>query len=379
MRQWPRGWAILPTMSSRSFVFAVFAAALPAQQFKVIPAGMDFVEGPSVSTVPFSATTSGIQMLISASSITSSVGYVNGIRFRPSQVTSTQSSLGFTKNYQVRCFTVAMTPFQFEALATPYDPNLVIGGAVATTVFNGPVTFPPVAQFAVAPPPFTIHFPFSSPYIVDASQGNLLVMLESTDLTATPGTYRIDAVQFRETEITGIAAPIDTVGCGVNGTTLTSTPVATQIVDNGQISVSLASAPAAAFPAAVVMLSLTRADIDLGAVGLFGCTSRMGSFDFSQFAIATGGVYAPTIWSIPNDPYLRGLGLVTQSLGLSASGNFADSAVSNAHALRIGENQLPPTITAMYGFHTVTTTVDNWFHGAVGGISPVVQLEGLFP
>jgi hypothetical protein len=370
---------MLRLMISRILLVAACATALQAQQTKVIPQGMDFVEGPSVSTVPFSQTTSGIQLLINANQITTSVGFLNGIKFRPSQVTATQNSPSFTKNYQIRCFTVPTTAAQLEALASPYDPNAVIAGATPTLVFNGPVTFPAVSQFAVAPSPFTIDFPFTQPYIFDGTQGNLLIMLESTDLQTTPGTYRIDAVQFREDQITGIAAPIDLTGCAVNGATLTSTPTAAQIVDNGAINIALASAPATAFPAAITMLSLTRADIDLGILGLPGCMSRMGSFDFSQFAIATGGVFAPVSWSIPNDPFLRGLSLVTQSLGLAASGNFADSAVSNAHALRIGESSLPPTINAMYGFHTVTSTVDSWFHGVVGGFTPVVQLDGLFP
>jgi hypothetical protein len=94
---------------------AACATALQAQQTKVIPQGMDFVEGPEVSTVPFSATTSGIQLLIEASQITQSVGVLNGIRFRPTQ--STQSSAGFTKNYQILAYTVPTTAAAFEASA----------------------------------------------------------------------------------------------------------------------------------------------------------------------------------------------------------------------------------------------------------------------
>lgn len=364
-------------MLSRLLLVAACAAALPAQQTKVVPAGMDFVEGPEVSTVPFSATTSGIQLLIESSQVTQSVGVLNGIRFRPSQ--STQSSASFTKNYQILAYTVPTTAAAFEASASPYDPNAIIAGATPTLVFSGPVTFPATGPLLLTPAPFSIHFPFSTPYIYDGTQGNLLLMLETTDLQATPGTYRIDAVQFRETVVTGIAQPIDLAGCSVNGATLTSSIAAASIADGGSINVNLNSAPAAAFPAAIVTLGLTRADIDLGILGMNGCFMRAGSLDFSQFAVASGGVYSPVTWQIPPDPFLRGLGLVTQSLGLAASGNFADNVASNAHALRIGQNQLPPTITAMYGFRTVTSTVNAWFHGTVGQITPVVQLEGLFP
>jgi len=309
--------------------------------------------------------------------VTQSVGVLNGIRFRPTQ--STQSSAGFTKNYQILAYTVPTTAAAFESSPTPYDPNSIIAGATPTLVFSGPVTFPATGPLQLTPASFSIHFPFSTPYIYDGTQGNLLLMLETTDLQTTPGTYRIDAVQFRETTVTGIAQPIDTVGCVVNGATLTSSISATSIADGGSINVNLNSAPGAAFPAALVTLGLTRADIDLAVIGLPNCFMRSGSLDFSQFAVATGGLFSTVTWPIPNDPFLRGLPLVTQSLGLAASGNFADSAVSNAHALRIGQNQLPPTITAMYGFRTVTSTVNAWFHGTVGQITPVVQLEGVFP
>lgn len=363
-------------MIPRLLVAIAFVAAVTAQQTKVIPRGMDFVEGPSVSTTPFSAATSGIQFLIDANEIAQGTGYISAIRFRPSQVSGTQSSLGFTKNYMINMYTVPTTAAAFEALPTPYDPNLVIAGATPTLVFNGPVTFPAVpGLLPVTPAPFSIVFQFTAPYFYTPAQGNLLIMLETTDTVATPGTYRIDAVQFRETEITGIAAPIETAGCVVNGATITTTVDGTQVVDNGAINVTVLSAPPTAFPAAIVTLGLQRADIDLSILGLPGCTSRLGSLDFSQFAVATGGVYPVVSWPIPGDIALRGLGLVTQTLGLSGSGLFADSAVSNGVALRIGTNQLPPGITAMYGFRSGAS----WFHGIVGQFTPVVELEGLFP
>lgn len=367
-------------MMHRLLIATTCVAAVAAQQTKVIPHGMDFVEGPAVSTPPFSTATGGIQLLIEGSQICTSTGFVSGIRFRPSQVSGSLSSQAFTKNYQINVYTVPTTAAAFEALASPYDPNAIIAGALPTLVFNGPVNFPAVpGVMPVAPAPFTIDFPFTAPYLYDPTQGNLLIMLESTDTSATPGTYRIDAVQFREDAITGIAAPIDTAGCVVNGASLSMSIDASQVVDNGAINATVLSSPPTAFPAAVVTLGLQRLDIDLSIVGMPGCTSRMGTFDFSQFVVANAGVYPTVSWAIPGDPYLRGLPLVAQTLGLATSGLFQDSAVSNAIAVRIGPNQVPPPITAMYGFHTVTSTVNGWFHGTVGQITPVVQLDGIFP
>ncbi len=364
-------------MIPRILALAALGAAVCAQQTKVVPAGMDFVEGPSVSTVPFSATTSGIQMLIEASQVTSGTALITAMNFRPTQ--QTQTSPAFVKNYVLTAYTTTVTAQAFENSASPYDPNAIINGAAPTVVFNGPISFPATSPLTVTPAPFSIQIPFATPYVYDSTQGNLLLMLESTDLQTTPGTYRVDAVQFRETQITGIVAPIAT-GCTSNGSSLSQSTAAASLVTGGLIDVQLTSSPPAAFPLALVTLGLSRADADLSPLGLVGCVARSGSLDLSQLVVAFGGgAFPPVQWIIPPDPAFLGVALVSQSLGLSGTGAFTDSVLSNAEALRIGENALPPTITAMYGFHTVTATVDNWFHGVVGQFTPVVQLEGVFP
>ena len=379
-----RATVMLPPMHIRSLaslalVGAATALALPAQQYKVVPSGMDFVEGPAVSTPPFSATTSGIQILIDASQVTSGTAVLTGISLRPSQTTS--SSPGFTKPYQLNCYTVPTTAAAFEAMASPYDPNNVIAGALPTLVFNGPLTLPAAAPLAVAPAPFSINIPFNPPYVYDSTQGNLLLMLETTDLTVTPGTYRIDAVTFSESSSAGIVAPIDLAGCAPAGNSITSTTSPASSVNvGGVINTQLTRSTPGAFPAAIVMLSFTRADLDLFALlGMPTCTGRLGTIDLTQFVLETPGGYPLVQWSVPPDPIFHGVALITQSLGLSVSGLIADSVDSNAEALRLGPQAAPPGVTARSGFHTVTMTVNNWVHGTTGQNVPVVQLEGILP
>ena len=45
----------------------------------------------------------------------------------------------------------------------------------------------------MTPAPFSIAIPFTSPYVFDSTQGNLLLWIETTDQTPVPGLYRIDA------------------------------------------------------------------------------------------------------------------------------------------------------------------------------------------
>ena len=91
---------------------ALFALALPlmAQQSKVIPSGMDFVEGPQTFTYPFGRVDTGLYMLFDADQVTTAQGIITGLNFRPTQ--TTLSSASYTKPYRVTAYTVPMTAAQ---------------------------------------------------------------------------------------------------------------------------------------------------------------------------------------------------------------------------------------------------------------------------
>jgi hypothetical protein len=353
----------------------LLAPILSAQQTKVLPKGMDFVEGPSVLTPPFSTTTQGMQILFDASEVTTSVAVLTGMRFRPTQ--ATQSSASFTKPYLVTAYHVSTTAAAFEALASPYDPNLVIAGAAPTQVFNGPLTLPATGPLAITPAPFSIYIPFTPAFVYDSSLGNLLLQIDTADLTPTPGTYRIDAVQFRFTPSSGIVSDIDGQGCVVAGNSLLSSTLDDNVIVGGSIDTTLTSSALGAFPAVIATLGFDRADTDLGVIGMSGCIARVAGNLIADLVLETPAGYPLLSRAIPPDPVFFGVPLVTQSLGLAASGLLGDSVVSNAEAMRICGSSL--TITGMCGFRTVAGATDAWFHGTVGQITPVIQLEGVIP
>ncbi len=357
---------------------SLFSAHLVAQQTKVLPIGMDFVEGPTVFINPFNQAnpTCGIQVLIDASNFHPGPAVLTGLRFRPTQ--QTQTSISFTKPYQVNLYVVPTTATAFEATLSPYDPNAVIAGATPTQVFNGPLTLPATTPLTVTPAPFAIYIPFAAPFLYDPAAGNLLVMLESTDLTPVPTTCRIDAVQFRETDITGVVAPIDGQGCVVAGASLQASTAATSVVIGSTIQTTLTATPPLAFVAAYAVLAFARADTDLAVIGMPGCTGRIQGTFLDQILIAGPGGLPPVTWPVPADPNLIGVAAVAQTIGLAASGLLQDSVISNAEALRVADSALRVP-SMMAGFHTVSGSVNAWFHGTLGEFTPIVQLEGIFP
>jgi hypothetical protein len=347
------------------------AAALPAQQTKVVPAGMDHVEGPSVYTYPFGRADGGAFVLYDASQITQSVAAITHMRFRPTQ--QTQTSPSYTKNYRVTAYTVTMNAATMAALGTPFDPNLVIGGATGTVVFLGPLVLPATAPLTVMPAPFSITIPFSPVLVFDSAQGNLLILVETADTNAVPGTYRIDAVQFRNSVIEGTVADIDTGGCTAGGASLALSTAATSAVLGMSMDQTVTASAAGAFPVALAFLSLDRQDTDLTTLGMPSCTARIGFNAAFQLLLETPGGHPHAFWPLPSTTSLEGTAVFTQVLGLPPNGTLNGAVVSNGQATRIGLNAFTP-IRAQAAFRSSAGT----FQGAGGQFVPVVQFEGAF-
>lgn len=351
----------------------LLTCALPtatAQQRKVLPAGMDYVEGPLVYTYPFGRQTAGMQLLYDASEVTTQQGLLLGMRFRQSQVTASQLYPSYTKDYTVTAYTVS-TP----AAAMVADLATNVGNATGTVVFSGSVTLPAVQLINTYPAPFDIHIPFTTPYLFNGSQGNLLLLIETADTTTVPaGSYRIDAVNFRSNLVTGLVANLDDFGCTAQGLGLTLATDATQAIVGGSITQTLTSPAIGAFPAAMATLSFTTNPIDLAGFGMPGCTSWLGPL-VSRFVFENpSGGYPPVVWTLPNSLWLEGVALAGQALGLGSSGLLSDSVTSNAQATRIGPAGLPVVRMDM-----AFRLTGNWSKGSAGTFIAVVEFEGVFP
>jgi hypothetical protein len=327
---------------------------------------MAHVEAGSLLTYPFGRVDAKLQLLIDADQITLGQGAITGIGFRQNNVTASQVTAAYTKNYLVTAYQV-LTP----AASMVTDPLINIGSATGTVVFNGPLNIPAQAPTSTWPAPFGIQIPFNQVLPFDGSQGNLLLLIETTDQGAVTGTFRLDSQVFRVANIEGIVGDIDGSGCVVGGNSLTLSTTATTAVLGTTMQQSLATT--GSFGANFAMLGLLRQDLDLGLIGMPGCWSRINGF-VTQIAI---GNPAPVQWTIPLLPVLEGMPVFTQAFGLGTLGTLATSVTSNAQAIRIGGNT-NPTSHADCAYYVASTA--GWFKSGAGIFSvPVTELQGVFP
>lgn len=359
-------------MNQSTFPLLLLAslAAAPlasAQQFKVLPRGMDFVEGPNSFTYPFGRTTAAICVLIEASEITTQQGVITGMKFRQNSATNYAS---YAKNYKVTAYTVPVAPATMNA-----DPVVNAGSAPATIVFQGNVTVPAAAPLTTLPAPFGIQLPFSTPYAYDGSLGNLMLVIETDDTTPLSASYAIDSVTFRTSTITGFASNLDLQGCAgpVGSLTLSTDPLAAIV--GGSITQSFTSSATGAFPVLLAGLSFTIAPFDLTPQGLPGCTSWMGPAEFRAHFENVGGGYSPLVWALPNTPSIEGIPLAGQALGVAASTQLPECVTSNGQAVCIGSSG-PVVLKINTSFRLAGT----WSKSGAGvAVAPVIEFEGVFP
>lgn len=352
--------------STLSGICGLLAAALPAQMTKTVPSGMAHVEAGSLLTYPFGRVDAKLQLLVDADQITQGVGVLTGIAFRQNAVTASQVTTAYSKNYLVTAYQVA-TP----AASMVADPATNIGSATGTVVFQGALQIPAQAPTATWPAPFGIQIPFTPPLPFDGSQGNLLLLIESTDQGPVSGTFRLDCQTIRVANIEGIVAAIDSSGCVAAGNSLTLNATAASAVLGSNLQQSLSAT--GSLGAALVLLGVGRRDLDLALVGMPGCFGRVDGF-VSQF---TASFPASLGWTVPLLPALEGMPVYSQAFGIAQSGLLADSVTSNAEAIRIGSNTTP-VFHADCAYYVASTA--GWFKSGNGIASvPVTELQGVFP
>jgi len=354
-------------MPFRPLAAAVLGMTLAAQQTKVLPAGMEHVEGQIALGLLFSRIDSDFFLLYDAERITSGQAQLTGIDFRQNQLTAPVAS--FTKPYRVTAYTVPINAAGMIALGSVLNIASVVGSATGTVVMQAPVVMAARTSLSVAPGPFDINFPFSVPYAFDATQGNLLLRIQATDSTAVPGIYLADAVAFSAG--LGIVTDVDATGCPSGATSLSLLTSNASVVAGRSIDTTITVTPGVG--ALLVALSLDRADQDLTALGMPGCTSRVGPTVAVQALLPSPPAVPHALWPIPAAPVFVGAPLFTQAAALSPAG--APPALSNTEGLRIGAAQMTP-IKATMAFWTGSLYVQYTNNGEQ---MPVVRLTGTFP
>jgi len=358
-------------MRFRSLLCAALGAGIPvhviiAQQTKVVPAGMDQVQGQISCGFLFNRTDADFFLLYDASQITAGQAQLNGIGFRQGQQ-FTSLLAGFTKPYRVTAFTVPINAAATTGLGTPVNVTALTGGATGTVVFQGPVTFPTHSPLVLSPGPFDVNLPFSVPYTFDATQGNLLLRIQATDTTPAGGSYLVDAVAISAGY--GIVTAVEATGCPSGAISVTLRTQNTSVVTGQSIDTAFTVTPGVG--ALLVALSLDRADHDLTPFGMPGCSSRVGPTVAVQALLPSPPTVPHALWPIPAGPAFVGTSLFTQAVALSPVGG--PPALSNTEGLVL-VSPLPQ----------INKTVIFWTGSVYAQISaielmPVVRLDGTFP
>jgi hypothetical protein len=345
----------------------VFGAALAAQQTKVLPAGMDHVEGQVSLGFLFGRVDADFFLLYDAGQITTGQAQLTGIDFRQNQQAS--PVVGFTKPYRVTAYTVPTNAAGMIALGSVVNVPAIVGSATGTVVMQSPVVLAARTSLSVAPGPFDINFPFSVPYPFDATQGNLLLRIQATDSTPVSGSYLVDAVAFSVGY--GIVTDVEPTGCPNGAASVSLATANASVVAGRSIDTTLTVTPGVG--ALLVALSLDRADLDLTPFGMPGCTSRVGPTLAQQTLLPAPPAAPHALWPIPAAPAFVGTPLFTQAAALSPGG--APPALSNTEGLRIGASQATPIKATMAAW---TGSLYVQFTNSLE-LMPVVRLDGTFP
>jgi hypothetical protein len=355
-------------MGPRTLLVAVALGAALAAQSKVIPAGLDSVEGQFAFYYPFNRVDGDMFLLYDAEQVTGGLATLTGIDFRIRQPGF--GTAGFTKPYRVTAYVVPITALGMVQLGANVNAPALVSGVNGTVLFQGPVAFPANDTLPAAPAPFGINMPFTLPYVFDPTQGNLMLRIQATDTTPAPFAYPIDAVSFPYGSTGGIASMI-AAACGSGGGNVRSSTAGTSLTIGGSIDTTL-TVSGTTFAAAFAVLGLDRADVDLTPYGMPGCTGRFGSANFAVQALLAAPTFPHVRWQVPNSPAYVGRVLVTQTFGLVVP--QTTFAVSNAEALWIGSMTPRPVRIA-----AAVWTGAAWFQMTTGEVAPVVRFDGLIP
>jgi hypothetical protein len=355
-------------MCPRTLLVAVALGAALVAQSKVVPAGLDSVEGSFTFSYPFNRVDGDLFLLYDSEQITGGLATLTGFDFRISQPGA--GTVGFTKPYRVTAYVVPTTALAMLVLGATVNAPALVSGVNGTVLFQGPVTFPANVALPAAPAPFGINMPFPLPYLFDPTQGNLMLRIKATDATPAPIAYGIDAVSFPFGSTGGIAAPI-AGACGSGVGNVRSSTAGASLAIGGSIDTTLTTS-GATFAVAFAVLGLDRADLDLTPYGMTGCTGRFGSANFAVQTLLAAPTFPHPRWQVPGIPAYIGLALVTQTFALAVP--QATFAVSNAEALWIGSMTPRPVRIA-----AAVWTGTSWLQFTNGEVVPVVRFDGVIP
>lgn len=169
---------------------AIYAPGSLAAQARTLPSIATSIEGNSTHAYPLSFSRARLQALYERS-LVGSVRVLRSIAFRPDGGGTSNSFAATTLQARL---TLHQVPVNAAALSTQWQSNL--GTSRGSTVFQGRLALPAFATRYPLPNPFSIRVPFTTPFIVQVSGGNLLLDWINSASSSTFSHYNIDAIAY---------------------------------------------------------------------------------------------------------------------------------------------------------------------------------------
>ncbi len=366
-----------PSRAVSLAIACLCAAPLSSQVKKVVPPEYAGFEAGSRFAFPFAKTSAQMQILTDGKLVSNGPGFLAAIGFRPDKPLTTTA--GYTKKYRVTLYPTAVVP---AAMTT--NPVTNIGSAKGTVVFDGSLSVPTVpAQLTAPARSFALRIPANALYPFDGATKNLLVHLETRDMSAVSKWYP-DAVSRGNP---GIRAEKSVVGLGCSyspsgaGSYSLRMSIGSAAYLGGSLDVTLkrspSTTPIGTWPTAVLGLdaSITRPGypMDMTRNGMPGCNLFIAAPYTWFVGEQSSGAYPAVNLSIPNLPGLAGTAFFAQALGASPGGSLVGSVLTDAWQVVLAPN--PPSASRV---EAVYESNGRWL-GAFGTIDlfPVVEYDGI--
>ena len=351
------------------------AAGLQAQTQKVVPAVAESAEGNDLTSYPFGRTAFRAQQLFDAAYIAPNLAIINSIEYRADNDSSTAKPAVVINNVQVD---VSQTLIDSTTMTTTYAANVT---GVPSTVFTGSVSLPAYASSSGGVAPFGIMVPFNTPFVSQASLGNLLVDITATGPNASSG-YTLDSALPG-----GLGRPVGPTGLGVDPVNLVRLLVsangATQgrfsgLVPGGAVTLIAESRGPAYSGDMFFGLAKFPTPIDLTALGAPGNEFHIDPIMDLPFTMMSTGIAnrASVALPVPSNPGLLGIPIYSQAFVIEPAANALGIVMLNGVEMTVGEAGNHPMRMVRGTDPLALTGSFNYTSGILGG--PVVRFNGTF-
>lgn len=311
------------------------AAALPAQQTKVVPAGAAAADAGTLSVYPFGYVQGRLQVVVDAKALCFGSAILNGLAFRRDE---NSAITGFTpRQIPSLKLSLSMTAATAGSMSSTFAANIT---GTPTVVFQGVYNLP--AQPNVSPAPFNIQWTWTQPFLLIKAQGNLLVDVEIVD-TPSKSSYFVDAENMTGST-PGAALVYGSAGSFVGGDPYSvGCPTPAGLVPGGSLVLQAAGLksgyPAlAAFGRSRTSHGPLALPFDLGVLGAPGNFLQAELFLLQGLPLAlAGGAWGGSVsLPVPAQSWLAGLKLYGQAFFVDPPSNALGLVLSQGVDYTLG-------------------------------------------